>query len=186
MNAFWDFYWPLLTAAVVVGVVTGWMGFRAKGARQPRTSEFRRHAALVVVAGAIAVLIFGALWHGPLGTGHRFATSIEQESRRVLVDWEMPQIQAQLEHRPLKRTLVLAGRRSGYIIILLGSILGSGVPVVHMLGKGLVGGRIANSSGIHFWVWTLLTLQVTAIFSLILSARGLWGFPWRRGVAKKR
>lgn len=77
-------------------------------------------------------------------------------------------------------TLVLSGRRSGYIIILLGSILGSGVPVVHMMGRGLVGGRIANSSGIHFWVWTLLTLQVVAIFSLILSVRGLWSFPWRR------
>lgn len=62
-------------------------------------------------------------------------------------------------------TLVLAERRSGYIIILLGSILGSGVPVVHMMRAGLVGGRIANSSGIFFWVWTLLTLQVTAIFS---------------------
>jgi len=77
-------------------------------------------------------------------------------------------------------TLVLAERRSGYIIILLGSILGSGVPVVHMIGKGLVGGRVANSSGIFFWVWTLITLQVTAIFSLILSARGLWSLPWRR------
>ena len=77
-------------------------------------------------------------------------------------------------------TTVLAERRSGYIIILLGSILGSGVPVVHMMGKGLVGGRIANSSGIFFWVWTLITLQVTAIFSLILSARGLWSLPWRR------
>ena len=71
-------------------------------------------------------------------------------------------------------TLVLAERRSGYIIILLGSILGSGVPVVHMMGRGLVGGEIANSSGVLFWVWTLITLQVTAIFSLILSARGLW------------
>jgi hypothetical protein len=80
---------------------------------------------------------------------------------------------------------VLAGRRSGYIIMLLGAILGSGVPVVHMIGKGLVGGRIANSSGILFWVWTLITLQVTAIFSLILSARGLWSLPWRRGVSKK-
>jgi len=81
-------------------------------------------------------------------------------------------------------TLVLAERRSGYIIIFLGSILGSGVPVVHMIGKGLVGGRIANSSGIHFWVWTLITLQVTAIFSLILSARGLWSLSWRRRVSK--
>jgi hypothetical protein len=81
-------------------------------------------------------------------------------------------------------TTVLAERRSGYIIILLGSILGSGVPVVHMIGKGLVGGRIANSGGIFFWVWTLITLQVTAIFSLILSARGLWSLSWRRGVSK--
>jgi hypothetical protein len=77
-------------------------------------------------------------------------------------------------------TTVLAGRRSGYIIMLLGAILGSGVPVVHMMGKGLVGGRIANSSGILFWVWTLITLQVVAIFSLILSARGLWSLPWGR------
>jgi hypothetical protein len=81
-------------------------------------------------------------------------------------------------------TLVLAERRSGYIIILLGSILGSGVPVVHMIGKGLVGGRIANSNGIFFWVWTLITLQVTAIFSLILSARGLWSLRRGRGVSK--
>jgi hypothetical protein len=77
-------------------------------------------------------------------------------------------------------TLVLAERRSGYIIILLGSILGSGVPVIHMTGAGLVGGRIANSSGIFFWVWTLITLQVTAIFSLTLSARALWSRQWRQ------
>jgi hypothetical protein len=77
-------------------------------------------------------------------------------------------------------TLVLAERRSGYIIILLFSILGSGVPVVHMIGKGLVGGRVAGSGGMFFWVWTLITLQVTAIFSLILSVHGLWSLPWRR------
>jgi hypothetical protein len=71
-------------------------------------------------------------------------------------------------------TLVLAERRAGYIIILLGSILGSGIPVIHMMGSGLVGGRIAGSSGAFFWVWTLLALGVTSVFSLILSARGLW------------
>lgn len=80
-------------------------------------------------------------------------------------------------------TLALAERRSGYIIILLGSILGSVVPMAHMRGAGLVGGRIANSSGMLFWVWTLITLQVTAIFSLVLSARGLWSLPWRRVVS---
>ena len=71
-------------------------------------------------------------------------------------------------------TLMLAERRSGYVIMLLGSILGSGVPVIHMMGAGLVGGRIANSSGVFFWVWTLIALGVTALFSVILSVHGLW------------
>ena len=75
-------------------------------------------------------------------------------------------------------TLVLAERRSGYVIILLGSLLGSGVPVVHMMGSGLVGGKIADSSGVFFWVWTNIALGVTAIFSVILSARGLWSLQW--------
>ena len=71
-------------------------------------------------------------------------------------------------------TLVLAERRSGYVIILLFSILGFAISIVHMRGAGLVGGRIANSSGVFFWVWTLLTLGVTSLFSAILAARGLW------------
>jgi hypothetical protein len=77
-------------------------------------------------------------------------------------------------------TLVLAGRRSGYIIILLGSLLGSLMPLAHMRGVGLVGGRIANSGGKFFFVWTLLAIGVTALFSVILSVRGLWSLPWRR------
>ena len=77
-------------------------------------------------------------------------------------------------------TLPLAGRRSGYIIILLGSILGTGIPVLHMMGSGLVGPRVVNSGRVLFWVLTLMTLEVTAIFSLVLSALALWSFPWRR------
>ena len=71
-------------------------------------------------------------------------------------------------------TLVLTGRRSGYIITLLGSLLGSVVPLAHMRGVGMVGGRIANSSGKLFWVWTLFALGAIALFSVILSVRGLW------------
>jgi hypothetical protein len=74
----------------------------------------------------------------------------------------------------LYATLVLAERRSGYVIVLLFSILASGIPVLHMMGKGLVGGRIAGSTGVFFWVWTLFALGVTASFSAILSAQGLW------------
>ena len=43
-------------------------------------------------------------------------------------------------------TLVLAERRSGYVIIPLGSLLGLVVPVIHMKGAG-VGGAIAKSGG---------------------------------------
>lgn len=65
-------------------------------------------------------------------------------------------------------TLVLAERRSGHLIMLLGSIFGAFVTVIHMRGAGLVGGDIANSSGVFFWVWTLIALGVTATFSVIL------------------
>lgn len=63
-------------------------------------------------------------------------------------------------------TLVLAERRSGHIIILVGSLLAAGMPVVHLAGLG-------KSSG-FFFVWTLMALGVTAIFSAILSVQGLW------------
>lgn len=71
-------------------------------------------------------------------------------------------------------TLMLSERRLGYVIVLLGSLLGSLMPLAHMRGAGLVGGRIAHSDGIFFWVWTLIALGVTALFSVILSVRGLW------------
>src|SRR5262245_61296611 len=71
-------------------------------------------------------------------------------------------------------TLVLTGRRSGYIIILLASLLSCLMPLAHMRRAGLVGGRVANSSGMLFWVWTLLTIGMTAFFSVILAVQGLW------------
>ena len=72
-------------------------------------------------------------------------------------------------------TLVLAGRRSGYIIILVASFLACGIPVLHMRGKGVgVASSIAHSSGGFFFVWTLIALGVTALFSVILAVRGLW------------
>ena len=80
----------------------------------------------------------------------------------------------------LYATLVLTERRSGYIILLLGSLLSLAVPIIHMKGKGVgVASGIANSSGGFFFIWTLLALGVTGLFSVILSARGLWGL--RRG-----
>ena len=83
-------------------------------------------------------------------------------------------------------TLVLAERRSGYVIILVASLLLMGVPVIHMRGAGV--GFGTTRSGGFFFIWTLLALGVTALFSVILSARGLWSLQWRRpqgGQARK-
>ena len=79
-------------------------------------------------------------------------------------------------------TLVLAGRRAGYIIIFFGSALGLLVPVIHMRGtQGVLGGDIGTSGQAFLFVWTLLALGITATFSIILSVRALLRLPWRRG-----
>ena len=84
-------------------------------------------------------------------------------------------------------TLLLSERRSGYVIILLGSLLGLVVPVIHMMGKGVgAGSRIANSSGAFFFVWTLIAIGVTALLSIILSLRGLWSLRRGRGTINVR
>jgi uncharacterized membrane protein YjgN (DUF898 family) len=68
--------------------------------------------------------------------------------------------------------LVLAERRWGYLIMLLGGLAAVSVPVLHMRG-----GRypaIATSSGGFFFVWTLIAVGVTGTLSVILSAWALW------------
>ena len=74
-------------------------------------------------------------------------------------------------------TLVLTGRRSGYVIMLLVGLFAAGMPVIHMRGAHY--GEIAKSTGGFFFVWTLLALGGLGGFTFILSARGLWSL--RRG-----
>jgi hypothetical protein len=77
--------------------------------------------------------------------------------------------------------LVLAERRSGYIISFLGGLFSLVVPLAHMRGKGVgITSSLGHSSGHLFFVWTLIAIGVTGLFSVILAARGLWSFPWRR------
>ena len=75
-------------------------------------------------------------------------------------------------------TLVLAGRRSGYIIMLLVGVLAAAMPVMHMRGAHY--GEIARSAGGFFFVWTLWALGGVGGLTVVLAARGLWSLPWRR------
>ena len=81
--------------------------------------------------------------------------------------------------------LVLAERRSGYIIMLLLSLFSLVVPYFHMKGKGVgAASRLANTSGHFFFVWSLIAIGVLGLFCALLAAHELWKLPWRRGVSK--
>src|SRR4051812_19302892 len=78
-------------------------------------------------------------------------------------------------------TLMLAGRRSGYIITLLFSLFSLVVPLVHAQGKGFgLASRMAHTTGHFFFVFSLMMIGVLGVFSAILCVQGLWSLPWRR------
>lgn len=67
-------------------------------------------------------------------------------------------------------TLLLSDRRSGLVIVLLGSLLAVGMPGIHMAGAGV---GVKRSAGAFFFIWTLYALGVTGTFGVVLSARAL-------------
>jgi hypothetical protein len=73
----------------------------------------------------------------------------------------------------LYAALLLAQRRSGLILLLLGAILAVAVPAMHMTPTG-IGAKYAETSGAVFFFWSLLALGVSGAFSLVLSLRGFW------------
>ena len=72
----------------------------------------------------------------------------------------------------LYATLLLAGRRSGYVVMLLVGLFAAGMPVIHM--RGVRYPEIAASAGGFFFVWTLWALGGLGGLTFVLSARGLW------------
>ena len=72
-------------------------------------------------------------------------------------------------------TLMLPERRSGNVIMLIGSLLGLTIFMTHLTGAGgLAGITIGKSSGAFFFVWTLFALAVVSLLTLASSAQGLW------------
>lgn len=80
-------------------------------------------------------------------------------------------------------TLVVPNRPAGHIIMLLGSVFGLTIFLIHASGAGGLPGReIGKLSGVFFFVWTLLALAVTSLVSLTVSARGLWSLRRSRAL----
>ena len=62
-----------------------------------------------ILLGMLATVLFAELYHGALGGANRLETAIEERARRVLDAYELPQITAQLDEKPLQRRLILTG-----------------------------------------------------------------------------
>ena len=121
-----------------------------------------KHRVTLTTSSLISILLFSLHWADEVARGMEPGTVSASGGLLILAVW-------------LCGTLVLVERRSGLVIVLLGAILAAGVPVLHMQGKGLVGGRIAvGSSGALFWVWTLIALGASGALSFVLSVRALW------------
>jgi hypothetical protein len=117
----------------------------------------------LTAASMLSILLFSLHWSDEIARGIEPAT-IDRTWGGLLILFVW-----------LYGTLAIGHRRAGLVIILLGAVLASGVPVLHMQGRGLVGGRIAvDSGGALFWVWTNVALGASGMLSLALAVQALW------------
>ena len=64
-------------------------------------------------------------------------------------------------------TVELAGRRAGFIIMLLGGVAAASMPYLHGVGP-------RSTRWGFFFVWTLFALGVSGSFTAILAVQALW------------
>ena len=126
-----------------------------------------KHSVMLTIASLLSILFFTFHLADDIGRGMEPGKLTNLTAVPIFVFW-------------LYGTLVLVERRSGYIITLLGGLFSLVVPLAHMRGKGVgVTSSLANSSGHFFFVWVLIAIGVTGLFSVILSTRGLWSLRSR-------
>ena len=123
----------------------------------------------LTVTSLLSILFFSLHWADEVARGLEPGTMAASGGLLILGVW-------------LSATLVFPERRAGLILILLGAILASGVPVLHMQGKGLVEGRYGASSVMFFWVWTNIALGASGLVSAVLAARELWRYRASRSM----
>lgn len=120
------------------------------------------HKVTLTVTSLLSIVLFSLHWADEVARGLEPGTTVAVGGLVILFVW-------------LYATLALMERRWGLVVVLIGALLASGVPILHMQGKGLTGGRIpANSSGALFWVWTNLALGASGLISVALAVHGLW------------
>ena len=74
---------------------------------------------------------------------------------------------------PLCGTVLLQGRRLGYITVILTGLFSVGMPILHLTAPRF--GMIPRPQAFLF-MWTLIALGVLGLFSVILAGHSLWNF----------
>jgi len=62
-----------------------------------------------LLIGIAAVAAATWVWHGPVGTGDKFAQGVDRRARAMLDHYEMPLVEAHMERAPLRRRVILSG-----------------------------------------------------------------------------
>jgi hypothetical protein len=127
-----------------------------------------KHRVTLTITSLFSILLFSLHWADEVARGLEPGTVSAVGGLLILAVW-------------LSATFAFAERRLGLVIILLGSILAAGVPILHMQGRGLVLGRYGttNASAMFFWVWTNIALGASGMLSVVLSVRELWSLRAR-------
>jgi hypothetical protein len=119
----------------------------------------------LTVSSLVSIVLFSLHWADEVARGLEPGTLSAAGGLVILAVW-------------LCALLVFRENRWGLVLVLLGSMLASGVPILHMTGRGLVLGRYGTGSVMLFWVWTNIALGASGMLSVVLSARALWR-SWR-------
>jgi hypothetical protein len=114
---------------------------------------------LLVRASLFSVFLFSIHLADDIVRGYEPGTASNLPAIPIFVFW-------------LVGTLVLAERRSGQIIMLLGALFAMLPTLAHMRGAG-VGGELAKTDGAFLFIWTVFAIGASGLFSLIVAIRVL-------------
>lgn len=167
----WDFYWPALIAAVVIGVVAGALAYRGTTSRKRRL--------LAIGGGVAATILTLAVWHGPVGTAERFRGSVETAARTTLADFEMAQVQARLGNGVLGRTLVLSGPADDFQRAELVRIMSHVPGVAHARWTGSRAGPFELPLLLEMELWSLVAFGLGLLLSYLVELRRRAHAEWR-------
>ena len=120
-----------------------------------------KHQTTLTVTSLVSILLFSLHWTDEIARGLESGSLSSAGGILILVVW-------------LYATVALIPRPLGVIVVLLGSIMGAGVPILHMQGAGLIKPRIAETGHLLFWVWTNIALGAISAVSVLLCIHLLW------------